>query len=167
MKNPFWDNDMMMVMMIMPLIMLLVMLMIQTMNHLLLPLHTCRCQRRTRVTKQQSHVSFSARLTTKKDKTFGKFLFLSTMLLLMRAIFTPRPLSSSVCYLGLEPRNTQRIISPPMMISIMHRAWKGSYGNLGNDVVEWLLVPFSAFVAKSLTHQWHHCMSWRSLWWWL
>ena len=63
---------MMMVMMIMPLIMLLVMLMmmmmVQTMNHLLLPLHTCRCQRRTRVTKQQSHVSFSARLTTKRDK---------------------------------------------------------------------------------------------------
>ena len=96
-------------------------------------------------------------------KTFGKFLSLSTMLPLMRGIFTPRPLSSSVCYLGLEPRNTQRIISPPMMISIMHRAWKGSYGNLGNDVVEWLLVPFSAFVAKSLTHQWHHCMNCRSL----
>ena len=121
------ENDVIMVMMVMPLIMLLVMFMImmkmvQTMNHLLLPLHTCRCQRRTRVTKQQSHVSFSARLPTKKDKTFGKFLFLSTMLLLMRGIFTPRPLSSSVCYLGLQPRNTQQIISPLKMIRIMHHA---------------------------------------------
>ena len=119
---------MMMVMMIMPFIMLLVifmmvMMMVQTMNHLLLPLHTCRCQRRTRVRKQQSHVSFSARLTTKKkDKKNWKISPPSTMLLLMRGIFTPRPLSSSVCYLGLQPRNTQRIISPPMMISIMHRA---------------------------------------------
>ena len=121
------ENDMMMVMMIMPLIMLLgmfmmMMMMVQTMNHLLLPLHTWRCQRRTRVTKQQSHVSFSARLATKKDKKNGKFLSLSRMLLLMRAILTPRSLSSSVCYLGLPPRNTHRIISPPMMISIMHRA---------------------------------------------
>ena len=40
-------------------------------------------------------------------------------MLLMRGIFTPRPLSSSVCYLGLQPRNTQPIIFPLKMISIM------------------------------------------------
>ena len=141
---------MMMVMMIMPLFMLFVMfmmmMMVQTMNHLLLPLHTCRCQRRTRVTKQQSHVSFSARLPKKNDKIFGKFLSLSTMLLLMREIFTPRPLSSSVCYLGLQPRNTQRIIFPLKMISIM--LIKDNTAILTMMLLIGCLLPFLLFLLK-------------------